>query len=77
MRRARLFFLCGGFFLAVVVERWFLGAEYRQEFWWSYVYGFFALFGFLGCVAIVLGAKVVLSPWLQRKEDYYHRAATK
>ena len=35
-------------------------------------FGFHALFGFLACVAMVLGAKL-LGVYLKRGEDYYDR----
>lgn len=41
------------------------------EFAWSSILGFFALFGLVGGVAIVLIAKWLGHHWLQRKEDYY------
>jgi hypothetical protein len=47
--------------------------EHHGEFWWSHVPGFFALFGFAGCLAVVAVAKLVLAPWLQRDEEYYKR----
>ena len=40
-------------------------------FWWSKVPGFFAVFGFIGCIAIILGSKWMGKSWLQKKEDYY------
>lgn len=33
---------------------------------------FFAIFGFLACVAMVFGAKL-LGLWLKRRDDYYER----
>ncbi|OGO24859.1 MAG: hypothetical protein A2144_04115 [Chloroflexi bacterium RBG_16_50_9] len=43
------------------------------DFAWSNISGFFALFGLIGCVAIVLISKWLGHHWLQRKEDYYDR----
>ncbi len=43
------------------------------DFAWSNILGFFALFGMIGCVAIVLISKWLGHYWLQRKEDYYDR----
>ena len=43
------------------------------EFPWSNIPGFFSLFGFLGCLAIIYGAKLLGHQWLQRDEDYYDR----
>jgi hypothetical protein len=41
------------------------------EFPWSNIPGFFSLFGFLGCLTIIYGAKLLGHHWLQRDEDYY------
>jgi hypothetical protein len=73
MRRLPLAFVLGGFFVAAIADAWFLGVDHPGGFWGSHVYGFFSLFGFFGCLAIILVAKLVLGPWLQRKEDYYQR----
>ena len=40
---------------------------------WSHIPGFFSLFGFLGCLAIIYGAKLLGHFWLQRGEDYYDK----
>jgi len=41
------------------------------EFFWSNIWGFFAVFGFIACVAIILISKFIGHNWLQRREDYY------
>jgi hypothetical protein len=46
------------------------------EFVWSNIYGFFAVFGLIGCVALILVSKWLGHHWLQRKEDYYDRNKT-
>ena len=43
------------------------------EFAWSGILGFFAVFGLIGCLAIILISKWLGHHWLQRKEDYYDR----
>jgi hypothetical protein len=40
--------------------------------WWASVPAFFAVFGFVGCVVIILVAKGLGKFMLQRKEDYYN-----
>ncbi|KPK19692.1 MAG: hypothetical protein AMJ70_08705 [Dehalococcoidia bacterium SG8_51_3] len=40
---------------------------------WSHIPGFFSFFGFLGCLAIIYGAKLLGHFWLQRGEDYYDK----
>ncbi|MBN2125145.1 MAG: hypothetical protein JW821_12680 [Deltaproteobacteria bacterium] len=38
---------------------------------WEAWHGFYAVFGFVACVALVLAAKYILRPLVKRKEDYY------
>jgi hypothetical protein len=40
---------------------------------WEGWFGFYAVFGFVACVALVLSAKYVLRPIVMRDEDYYDR----
>ncbi len=42
-------------------------------FAWFRLAGFFSLFGFIGCLVLILVAKLLGHYWLQRKEDYYDR----
>lgn len=37
--------------------------------------GFWAMFGFLGCVLLVLGSKLLGQTGIVRREDYYERIA--
>ena len=51
-----------------------LGLFFRPEhphFWWEKIPAFDAIFGFLGCIFIVVGSKVLGHRWLQKDEDYY------
>jgi hypothetical protein len=73
LRRLPLALIFAGFVIAAAADAWFLGAEQHGEFWWSHVYGFFSLFGFFSCLAIILVAERILGPWLLRNENYYHR----
>lgn len=75
MKRSLLVFVFAGFLIAAAADAWFLGAAPHGEFWWSQVYGFFSLFGFIGALAIIVFGKLVLGPWLQREGNYY-RART-
>jgi hypothetical protein len=43
----------------------------HPHFWWQYVSVYDAVFGFLGCLLIILLAKTLGHFWLQKKEDYY------
>ena len=39
--------------------------------WWSQIPGFFAFFGFAGCLLIVVFAKLLARYLLYKREDYY------
>jgi len=66
---------------SLVVEHF---AHPEHETWWTGIPGFFVLYGFVGCVAIVVLSKWYGKLWVQRGEDYYadsadpdpHRART-
>ncbi len=46
-------------------------AHPEHEGWWTGIPGFFVLYGFLGCAAIVFLSKWYGKLWVQRGEDYY------
>ena len=71
MKRPPLIIACGMLVLSLAADAVVLGGEGHAEFWWSEVYGFFSLFGFLGCLATILVAKILGEMWLQRRENYY------
>lgn len=41
------------------------------HFSWERFPAFYATYGFVGCVALVLGAKYILRMIVKRREDYY------
>ena len=41
--------------------------HFPWEEWW----GFYAVYGFVACVLLVLAAKYILRPLVKRPEDYY------
>jgi hypothetical protein len=52
-----------------------MGLFFRPEhphFWWEKIPIFDAIFGFLGCIVIVLGSKALGHHWIQKDEDYYN-----
>ena len=51
-----------------------LGLFFRPEhphFWWERIPAFDAIYGFFGCILIVVGSKALGHKWLQKDEDYY------
>lgn len=62
-----LFYL--GLALTVVVD-FFIRREY-VHFSWEIIPGFYALFGFIACLAIIVIAKTLGHKWLMKREDYY------
>ncbi len=51
-------------------------AHPHGETWWHQVPGFDLVYGFLGCVAIVIVSKALGKAWLQRRERYYEGPGT-
>lgn len=43
--------------------------------WWTRVPGFFSLFGFFGCLMLIVVGKTLGGFWLQRPDHYYDREA--
>jgi hypothetical protein len=43
----------------------------HEEFGWAGWFGFYAVYGFCACVALVLAAKEILRRLVMRPEDYY------
>lgn len=41
------------------------------HFFWEERLGFYAVYGFVACVILVLVAKYILRPLVKRREDYY------
>ncbi len=62
-----IFFISIGSFLLAGL---FMPNEH-VSFWWEGIPAFDAIFGFLGCILIIFGAKGLGHYWLQRDEDYY------
>lgn len=53
--------IAGGFFIP----------EGEIHGWWGAIPGFFALFGFIGCVLLIVIAKFLGGLFLYQREDYY------
>lgn len=41
--------------------------------WWNHIPAFYALFGFIGCVVFIFGAKWLGKVIIYKNEDYYDR----
>jgi hypothetical protein len=57
---------------SLVAER-FIRHDPDHTYWFSHIPAFFALFGFLGCVATIYIAKQLIGRLIYRPEDYYDR----
>ena len=73
MKLRPLFIIFLAFSISVLADFLFFGGEGEGHFWQFHFYGFCALFGFLGCIAIIVISKFLGGVWLQREEDYYER----
>ena len=67
-----LFFACAIF---VAVDIVFAVTEFDKHpyFKWEKWPGFYAIYGFVACVLLVLIAKHILRPLVMRSEDYYDK----
>lgn len=45
----------------------------HQPHWWPLPFGYNLAFGFVGCWVLIIMAKMLMMPLLQRDEDYYDR----
>ena len=73
MKRTWIMVFIVALILSFVADLLLKGGHGHGEFPWSHILGFFALFGFVGCVALIVISKLIGHYWLQRKEDYYDR----
>ena len=73
MNRIWIIVFAASLILSFAVDFLLNSGEGHGDFPWSRILGFFALFGFISCVAIIVISKLIGHYWLQRKEDYYDR----
>jgi hypothetical protein len=45
----------------------------HMNYKWEGFFGFYAIYGFVACVILVLVSKYILRPLVKRKEDYYDK----
>ena len=45
----------------------------HPHFWWEQLPFFSALYGFIGCIIIIVASKALGHYWLQKEEDYYEK----
>ena len=55
--------------LSIIVEILFV--DVHAKFWWHGLIGFDVIFGLLGCLGLITGAKSLGKEFLQRSENYY------
>ena len=47
--------------------------HHHPHFWWEEIPVFSAVYGFVGCVIIIVVSKALGHHWLQKEEDYYEK----
>ena len=73
MKRTWLIIFAALLILSFIIDLLLDSGQGHGEFPWSNILGFFALFGLISCIAIILISKFLGHHWLQRREDYYDR----
>lgn len=71
-----LYIACG-FFVVLDIFFWIIGFDKHPYFKWEQWPGFYAIYGFVACVLLVLVSKYVLRPLVMRDEDYYEEKGVK
>ena len=69
-----LFIGCG-LLVLIDIGFWITGFDKHPYFRWEKWPGFYAVYGFVACVLLVLVSKHVLRPLVMRDEDYYNNDA--
>ena len=71
-----LYIGCGLLLLIDLVFR-IIGFDKHPYFKWEQWPGFYAVYGFVACVLLVLVSKYILRPLVMRGEDYYSKLEEK
>lgn len=71
-----LYIGCGVLVLIDVILR-IVGFDKHPYFLWEKWPGFYAVYGFVACVLLVLVSKYILRPLVMRGEDYYENSEKK
>jgi len=70
MSKKKVLIICGVILaLSVLIEVLFV--HHHVEYWWQGLIGFDIIYGFVGCVAIIVISKKLGKLFIQRKDDYY------
>ena len=70
MKRWRWMSLAAVMIASLVLERT-AAHDPLHVAWWHHVPGFYGWLGFLGCIGIIVGSKLLGRKWLQKDERYY------
>ncbi|MEP4079166.1 hypothetical protein [Haloferula sp.] len=67
-----LFMVCG---VLVIIDLvfWFTGFDKHPYLKWETWPGFYAVYGFVACVVLVLVSRFILRPLVMRDEDFYEK----
>ncbi|MGF1670369.1 MAG: hypothetical protein ACFCU6_07975 [Balneolaceae bacterium] len=65
-------YILGVLFLITLILEFTVLADYEGH-WWNEIPAFYALFGFVSCVAIIFFAKFLAKKIVNRDPEYYDR----
>lgn len=60
-------------YLAFAVVFDFFAERHEAHFWGDNLVGFFAVFGLVGCLALIVFCKGLSHVWLERDKDHYDK----
>ncbi len=59
------------FSIVIVSILGFIFPDHHPHFWWQKIPIFDVVFGFIGCIVIILVSKWIGHTWLMKPEEYY------
>jgi hypothetical protein len=70
-----LFGILYGWLFLTIIAGFFVHLNLQPEvhFFWETLPVFSAVYGFIGCIVIILGSKAIGHLWLQKEEDHYEK----
>ena len=73
--KKHLFWILGGCLFLSIITGFFVHSYLHPHtyFFWEVLPFFSALYGFIGCIVIIIGSKALGHFWLQKDEDYYEK----
>lgn len=71
MNKKSVYLLCLAVLIVSAIAE-LCGVHLHAPAWWPLPFGYNIFFGFAGCWILIIVAKLIMAPLLQRDTDYYN-----